>query len=230
MENKNAVVPVNEILSVIERVAMSPDADIQKMQALLDMQEKVLNRNAKMEYSAAFAEMQTELPEVTEKGRAHNSKYATFEDINAAVKPVLSKHGFGISFRVNQDDGKIKVTGVLVHKDGHSEQTDMVLPADTGGSKNAVQAIGSSVSYAKRYVLCALLNISTRGEDDDAAKADKGVTEFQKDAMKDVLMKCTQATRDWFEKTYNSIDEVPANKFTAVYEKLKAARDKAEVK
>lgn len=227
MENKNELVPVNEIMSVIERVAMSPDADISKMQALLDMQEKVLNRNARMEYSAAFADMQTELPEVLEKGQGHNIKYATFEDINAAVKPILSKNGFGISFRVNQDEGKIKVTGVLCHRSGHSESTDMVLPADTSGSKNAVQAIGSSVSYAKRYVLSALLNISTRGEDDNGAKADKTVTEFQKEAMKDVLMKCTQATQDWFAKTYVSIEEVPANKFTAVYEKLKAARDKA---
>ena len=41
-----------------------------------------------------------------------------------------------------------------------------MLPLDTSGSKNGVQAVGSTVSYGKRYAICALLNIST-GDDTD---------------------------------------------------------------
>ena len=44
----------------------------------------------------------------------------------------------------------------------------MQLPVDLTGSKNAVQAAGSSVSYGKRYTVSALLNLTSRGEDDDA--------------------------------------------------------------
>jgi hypothetical protein len=44
----------------------------------------------------------------------------------------------------------------------------MVLPHDSSGSKNAVQAIGSTTSYGRRYAASMLLNIVTRGEDDDA--------------------------------------------------------------
>jgi hypothetical protein len=44
------------------------------------------------------------------------------------------------------------------------------MPSDTSGSKNAVQAIGSTVTYGKLYTFCALLNIAT-GEDDDAQTA-----------------------------------------------------------
>jgi hypothetical protein len=40
------------------------------------------------------------------------------------------------------------------------------MPIDTSGSKTSVQGIGSTVSYGKRYTLCALLNIST-GDDTD---------------------------------------------------------------
>lgn len=57
----------------------------------------------------------------------------------------------------------------------------MLLPADVSGNKNAVQAFGSSTSYGKRYVLCALLNITTRGQDDNghgAAPPIKVVTPF----------------------------------------------------
>jgi hypothetical protein len=49
----------------------------------------------------------------------------------------------------------------------------MILPHDSTGSKNAVQAVGSSTSYGKRYTACALLNITSRGEDDDGETAAK---------------------------------------------------------
>ena len=47
----------------------------------------------------------------------------------------------------------------------------MVLVHDSTGSKNAVQAVGSSTSYGKRYTAMALLNITTGGEDDDGTAA-----------------------------------------------------------
>jgi hypothetical protein len=56
----------------------------------------------------------------------------------------------------------------------------MELPFDNSGSKNTVQAIGSSVSYGKRYVLCMLLNISTGGEDNDGNGAPSAVTTQQR--------------------------------------------------
>ena len=46
----------------------------------------------------------------------------------------------------------------------------MELPVDTTGSKNAVQAVGSSTAYGKRYVMEALLNLTSRGQDDDGKR------------------------------------------------------------
>lgn len=166
--------PMN-VLAVIERAATNPDVDIDKMRALLEMHEHVLKRNAETAFNAAFAEMQSELPEITENGQIKigeqvRSKYALFEDINDAVKPILQKHGFAVTFKTHTEAKSVTVTGILMHREGHRESTDMMLEADTSGSKNGVQSIGSSVSYAKRYVLSALLNITTRGEDDDGAR------------------------------------------------------------
>src|SRR3546814_14616593 len=90
--------------------------------------------------------------------------------INAAIKPVLKRHGFALSFRTDFTNG-IRVVGVLTHSGGHKETTDFVLPADGSGNKNAVQAIASSVSYGKRYTAGALLNLTSHGEDDDAFRA-----------------------------------------------------------
>ncbi len=216
--------PQNEMtsmLSIIERVALNPDADIEKMQKLLDMRLQLMNRDAQQAFAAAFAEMQPELPEIAERAKAHNSKYATLEDINEAVKPILAKHGFGLSFRVNQESGAIRVTGIISHKGGHSESTEMTLPADTGGSKNAVQAIGSSVSYAKRYVLSALLNISTRGEDDDAVQADPAPTVPQLESIKKLLMNSTQKAQDAFSEKYGSIAQVKRSQIDSLVAYLK---------
>lgn len=162
------------IIQVIERAAMNPNVDIDKMERLLEMQERILSRNAKAAYAAAFARMQPDLPEIPERGKGHNSvSYALWEDINDLIKPVISKHGFGISFQTGREGPNITVTAILTHCEGHSEQTTMVLPVDTSGSKNAVQAVGSSTSYGKRYTASALLNLTSRGEDDDGKSAAK---------------------------------------------------------
>lgn len=173
---------VTSILQVIERAALNPNVDIDKMERLLEMQERVMARNAKAAYTEALAAMQPKLPVIAERGgirdRAGNvqSTYALWEDINEAIKPVLAEHGFALSFRTGREDGNIVVTGVLSHRDGHSEETTMHLPIDGSGSKNAVQAVGSSTSYGKRYTAQALLNLTSRGEDDDGKAAGVGET------------------------------------------------------
>lgn len=169
-----APVPVSEsaaIFQIIERAARDPNVDIDKMQRLMDMHDKVRADRAKTSYAAAFAEMQPHLPEIPENGQGHGTiTYALWEDINDLVKPVLAAHGFGISFRTGRDGQNITVTAVLTHREGHCEETTMLLPLDTSGSKNAVQAVGSSTSYGKRYTAAALLNLTSRGEDDDGKK------------------------------------------------------------
>ena len=165
------------ILAIIARAASDPAVDIDKMERLLQMQERVLARGAEAEFSTALAAMQPDLPIIDENGSIKNrdgqvqSTYPLWEDINDAIKPHLSAHGFALSFRVADREGKTIVTGVLSHKSGHRETTDVTLPADTSGSKNAVQAIGSSISYGKRYAAGALLNFTSRGEDDDGKAA-----------------------------------------------------------
>lgn len=155
------------VLSMIERVVANPEADIEKLEKMLDLQERILNRNAKQAFTADLAAMQAELPLVGKHGEGHQkAKYAKLEDINEAIRPTLQKYGFAVTFRVKQQPGAATITAILSHRIGHSEETDLILPLDTSGSKNAVQAVGSTLSYGKRYALCALLNIST-GDDTD---------------------------------------------------------------
>lgn len=174
---QNNVVPMTDtaaLMATITRAAADPNVDIEKMERLMEMYERVQKRQAAAAFAADLAEMQDELPIVAERGDAAGRyKYALWEDINAAIKPVLKKHGFALSFRTDFSDG-ISVTGVLTHKEGHREETTIKLPADPSGNKNAVQAVASSVSYGKRYAAGALLNLTSHAEDDDAYAAGGG--------------------------------------------------------
>ena len=159
------------LLPMIERAARDPDVNVDKMERLMALMERVDARNAEAAFSADLAEMQDELPSIGERGNAAGRyTYALWEDINAAIKPVLKRYGFALSFRTDFTDG-ISVTGVLSHKGGHKIETTIKLPADSSGNKNAVQAVASSVSYGKRYTAGALLNLTSHGEDDDAFAA-----------------------------------------------------------
>lgn len=222
------------IVQMIERAAMNPAVDIDKMERLLQMQERVMERNAKAAYISALAAMQPHLPVIAERGEIKHgenkpvqSRYALWEDINDAIKPVLAEYGFALSFRTGQEDARIIVTGILSHRDGHSEETTMHLPVDASGSKNAVQAVGSSTSYGKRYTTQALLNLTSRGEDDDGNAAGAGacITQDQADELQAIMedVGADKAKFLQFIKAPN-IADIPVAKYGAALAALEAKR------
>ena len=172
------------LISIIERAARDPNVDIDKMERLFLMKERMEATAAKAAYLAALSDMQPKLPVIAKNGQITRGKhkttgedqkgspYAKFEDVIEAISPILAAHGFSLSFRMDMgEQGRLKTTGVLGHRGGHSEQTSISLPLDDSGGKNNVQGWGSSASYGKRYTTFALLNIVARGEDDDGKKA-----------------------------------------------------------
>lgn len=199
------------VMAVIERIAANPDADIAKLEKMLDMQERILDRNAKQAFSADLASMQMALPRVIEHGTGHNqAKFAKLEDINDTIRPVLHQYGFAITFRTRCEPGLVVITTVLSHQQGHSEETEIPLPADTSGGKNAVQAIGSTISYGKRYGICALLNIST-GDDTDGGKPSQ----------------LTQKAADWIAYVEECADMPTLQKrYQEAFKDLQASKDK----
>lgn len=190
------------LLEVIARAARDPSVDIDKMERLIAMQERVQGQQAKIEFTAAKVAMRAELPEVQARGRitikdkntgeiTQETPFAKFDDLHAAVSPVLTKYGFDIAFKNGlSPDGKVRVTTILSHVGGHSEETHFDLPHDSSGSKNAVQAVGSSTSYAKRYGLVSILNIRIVGEDDD------GVAAYSPSVISDADAKSIEADLD----------------------------------
>lgn len=226
----------NAIINVIARAAADPNTDIDKMERLLEMQERVMARQAQAAYYAALAELQPKLPVIGERGaikdRNQNvqSTYALWEDVNEAIRPMLAEHGFALSFKVRRTDSEVITTGVLSHRLGHSEQTELALPSDTSGSKNAVQAIGSSTSYGKRYTAFALLNITSTGEDDDGQKAGRPepidnqrwqILECVADAVGADKIKFCQHLSQRAKTEITSLKDLPASQYDYALGRLK---------
>jgi hypothetical protein len=226
------IVPVQDstsLISAIARAAENPAVDIEKMERLFAMHEKMQATQARTEYMAALAQLQADIPDnIPENGKIEvhgnvKSRYALWEDVNKAIRPVMQRHGFAISFRTTQEAQSITVSCVLSHSGGHDETTSLTLPHDGSGSKNAVQAVGSSITYGKRYTAGELLNLTSRGMDDDGKKAgDPGINEQQYLAISDMVERTgTDLTRLLATANIDRLDDLPSKSFGLVMASLK---------
>lgn len=171
-----AIVEQGPLLSAIVTLAKDPAVDTTKLQALLEMQERMEGRQAEREFTAAFARLSAKLPRVKKTGVISLGKdkgsipFARWEDMDKIIRPLLIEEGFALSFDSAQrpgDGGGIVVTGTLMHAAGHHRTASMALGLDAGPGRNNLQAMGSSLSYGKRYTTEMLLNIVREGDDDD---------------------------------------------------------------
>ncbi len=236
-QRRQAVAPVvqkdTSIMAVISRAAADPSCDIDKMERLLQMHERMQAKEAESAFNAAMAQMQCQMPTVFEGATNTHTKntYATLDDINRAVKSVMQEHGFAVTFKVVHVAAGVSVTGILMHSAGHREETTLLLPIDTGPGRSTVQAVGSSVTYGKRYVICALLNITTGDAPDDdgnGAKQDPLVTPAQAKQIDALLAKCGEKTKAGFTKMYESSGQVPKVNFDGVIAGLNNSINKAK--
>src|SRR5690606_13579685 len=74
----------------------------------------------------------------------------------------------------------------------HSEENSLAGPADNSGSKNAIQAIGSTLTYLQRYTLIQALGLAAADDDDGRShgKTDeqlRTITEDQQIAIREML-------------------------------------------
>lgn len=162
------------MVAMIERVVMDPDIPIEKLERMLDLKERHDAQSAKAAFAEAFATASEQFPDIPLNGKGHNGKkYALLKDITRLTRPILSAHGLALTFSIDTGD-RIKVTAELMHKSGHTKSTSIDLPADNSGSKNAVQAVGSSQTYGQRYTAQAILGLSLGDDTEDDGGAAGG--------------------------------------------------------
>lgn len=157
-------------MALLER-AMTSGAGLDVIDKFMGLQERWEKNQARKAFDEAIAAAKAEIPPIQRNATGHNDKrYADFAAIAKVVDPILSKHGLSYRFRTAQGE-RISVTCILSHKAGHYEETTLAGPADTSGSKNAIQAIGSTLTYLQRYSLVQMLGLAASNDDDGKSAA-----------------------------------------------------------
>ena len=167
---KDNVVSIQDSTTQYQRlmeIAISSNADVDKLEKLMDLQDRFEKKEAKKAYTRAMARFQSQCPVIKKTQTGHNFKYAPMCDVINQVKDLESECGLSHRFEQDTQNDSISITCVVSHIDGHSEKLRLEALADQTGSKNAVQAIGSTITYLQRYSFLGSFGIATADEDMD---------------------------------------------------------------
>lgn len=156
------------------REAMRSGQSIEVIREVRALAKEMAADEAKRAFDEAVSDAKAEIQPIAKNKDGHNSRYADLGEISRQVDPILSKHGLSVRHRTRQDGNAITVTCILSHKLGHFEETELTANPDTSGSKNSIQAIGSTLTYLQRYTKVLAVGIAVSDDDDGQAGGGSG--------------------------------------------------------
>jgi hypothetical protein len=123
---------------------------------------------------------------------------------------------------------KPSATAIIAHKLGHREETTVTLPHDVSGSKNAVQGIGSAISYAERYALRAALNLASRASQDDDGNAAGTIKLLSQEQIEFIQQRLIEVVPDPIKSMDRllrtnkvaTIEQIPASKYDEIIQTI----------
>jgi hypothetical protein len=222
------------VLGMIERAARDPSVDINKLQQLMEMRERIEARNAEAAFDRALTAAQAGMVRVrTDSNNPQTkSRYASYGALDAAMRPIYTGAGFALSFNTENPAPEIvRVICRVSHQGGHSRTYQIDMPADGKGAKGGdvmtkTHATGSAVSYGMRYLLKMIFNIAVSDKDDDGNAAANGGTAINEDQIGTLteLIDSVNADKARFLKFFRieQLAELPSKRFQEAVNMLNA--------
>ena len=243
MEKENAMQVVQaqatttekQMIATIAQMAINPSVDVEKIDKLLSIQIKMMDRQAKMDYDQALANVQAHMPRINRRGEIKNkaghvvAKYMLYEDIDEIIRPLLHSEGFSLKHDRQHVGEKMIVTTTLKHRSGYEESVSIPLPYDKPNAlKSELQAAVGTFSVGKRVNVCSLLNIVAEGEDDESSKSEATpISEEQAAEIKEWLERLQASGKNVDIKKFvnylgsESVDQIPLVKYETAIELLR---------
>jgi ERF superfamily len=94
------------------------------------------------------------------------SRFCTLSSIMDAVRKPLADHGLSVVQGPSAGEGTARVMTMILHASGQWVASELALPV---GERATPQAIGSAISYGRRYALAGLLGVVSDTDDDGNA-------------------------------------------------------------
>lgn len=197
-ETTGDVVVTDNSPATLMQMALNRGTDLDKLEKMLVLQERWEQNEAKKAYHEAMSQFKTNPPQIEKdrkvgyqpQGKAYvGYSHASLANVTTKINRALSEHGLSAAWKTDQEENNIKVTCTITHKMGHSESTSLTAAPDTSGSKNSIQAIGSTISYLERYTILALTGLATHDMDDDGQGAEtEFITEKQRVELEKIIV------------------------------------------
>lgn len=155
---------------------------VDKLDHLLRLQERVRADDARKAYNAAMSAAQAEMGRISTDALnpQTRSRYATYGQLDKALRPIYTRHGFAVSFNTADSplEQHVRTLATVSHAEGHERQFQADIPCDGKGPKgndvmSKTHAAGSAMSYGQRYLLKLIWNVAI-GENDDDGNAASG--------------------------------------------------------
>jgi len=181
-ESKNFVAikdnQAGALMSIIEKIATNKDLDdnaLVRIEKLFDLHKELVDRQAEKDYGAAMARAQGAIrPVFRNKFNSHTkAMYTDIVGLHLKAKPIWTSEGFAVT-SMSYDaktQGYIGIRCIVRHSVGHKETYENIWPLDISGSagkinKTPIQALGSTISYARRYLELMIFDVSTTDDND----------------------------------------------------------------
>lgn len=115
----------------------------------------------------ALSKLQGEAQNLQKDKQGYGYKYAELSSVLEEIRPLLTKFELAVTQLCGTEGDKVTIETVLLHSSGEWLSSTLALPVHVGKGMTQAQAIGSCISYGRRYALAALVGIAQT--DNDAA-------------------------------------------------------------
>lgn len=226
------------MIQVIERAALNPEVDVDKMERLWLMKEKIDAKQFEIAFNVAMSKAQADMGRISadKQNNQTRSEYASYSAIDRALRPIYTANGFAISFDTGESPLPLHVRILchVSHISGHSREYHVDMPADGKGAKGGdvmtkTHATGSAMSYGMRYLLKMIFNVAIGEDDDDGNKAGE-IQRITTDQAMQIHAQITDNDLDmgkfmgWLRKAMkcDSIESIPAQALNTVVSTIEA--------
>ena len=227
-------------LSIIE-LAINKGISPEQLGQLVELQRQREKDDAERKFAEALSGFQAECPMVFKRrrvlqkdGKSVRYTYSSYDDIKAETRPIEAKWGISTSFDIKAtEDGKLLGT-CRVRVGTHHEDHSFII--EVGKSSNGIMAhgYGEALSYLKRYLYCAALDIVLTDEDDDMACGLLNLGEAECHALEEIIKEKNVDRAAFFKwasqhcgKNIEKLDDIPASHYATVKDMLNRAKGRA---
>ena len=212
-------------------LALKEKSAIDVIERLSALQERAMAKNSEQSFFRDLHAAQSEVPRVEPNKEVKTNagkvmyEYASYEQLDKALRPIYIKYGMAISFSgAEAPAGKVRVLCCVSHRDGHAERYQLDLAIDPGAAQlTKTDAELAAQSKAKRRILRNIFNIVDDLDDEkgEAGTVDKGWLQSQIEE----LGRCE--TLEGLQDAYTPAADTALNKIKDItaYHALKNAKE-----